>query len=100
MRLGILVTTERMPQRVAGLARAALAGGHAVRIFATDVGTRLLTDPRVSSLGALPGVTMSYCEVSLRLHGGRPEGLPPVIQSGSQLENALMYAESDKVIVL
>ena len=100
MRLGIMVTTDRHLCQIRGITQAALAKGHTVAIFATDEGTRLLSGRQFFALSALPGVTMSFCEYSAQRYGGRPAGLPDVIASGGQFENALMISESDKVIVL
>ena len=100
MKLGIMVTTDRHLGQIRGITQAALAKGHTVAMFATDEGVKLLGDHRFSSLSALPGVTMSFCEHSTQQHGGRPAGLPEAIASGSQFENAIMTSESDKVIVL
>ena len=100
MKLGIMVTTDRHLRQIRGIAQAALAKGHTVSIFVTDEGTRLLANHRFAALSALPGVVMSYCDHSARDLGGRPAGLPEIIASGSQFENAVMASESDKVIVL
>ena len=100
MKLGIMVTTDRHLRQILGLTQAALAKGHAVVMFATDEGVKLLADHQFSSLSALPGVTMSFCEDSAQRHGGRPAGLPEAIVSGSQFENAIMTSESDKVLIL
>lgn len=100
MRLGIMVTTDRHLGQICGITQAALAKGHTVAIFATDDGTNLLAVDRYASLGALAGVTMSYCDHSAARRGGRPAGLPEAIRQGSQFENAIMISESDKVIVL
>jgi len=100
MKLGIMVTTDRHLRQILGITQAALAKGHAVTMFATDEGVRLLADARFSSLSELPGVTMSFCEQSAQCHGGRPAGLPAAIVSGSQFENAIMTSESDKLLVL
>jgi len=100
MRLGILVTTDRYLVQIRGITQAALAKGHAVAIFATDDGTKLLTNHQFSSLSSLPGVSMSFCDLSAQRHGGRPADLPEAIASGSQFENAVMASVSDKVIVL
>ena len=100
MKLGIMVTTDRHLRQIRGITQAAIAKGHTVAIFATDEGAKLLADRQFSSLSALPGVTMSFCEHSAQRHGGRPAGLPEAIASGSQFENAIMVSESDKVIVL
>lgn len=100
MRLGIMVTTDRCLEQVVGLTRAAGERGHAVAIFATDAGVNLLGDGRFASLSAMPAVAMSYCGQSAEARGGAPAGLPAAIVPGSQFENAVMTAESDKVIVL
>jgi len=100
VKLGIMVTTDRHLEQVCGLTRAAIAGGHTVSIFATDEGTRLLADGRFAALGALAGVTMSYCDHNAQRYGARPPGLPEAVVQGSQLENAIMCSTSDKVLML
>lgn len=100
MKLGIMVTTDRHLAQIRGITQAALAKGHTVAIFATDEGAKLLADDQYSSLSALAGVTMNYCDHSAARYGGRPAGLPEAITQGSQFENAIMNSESDKVIVL
>lgn len=95
-----MVATDRHLERLAGITEAAVARGHVVRIFATDAGTRLLAEPRFAGLSALPGVSLDYCDQSARRHGGRPAGLPAAIRKGSQFENAVLVAESDKLVVL
>ncbi len=100
VKFGILVTTDRNLDQIRGITGAALRKGHTVAIFATDEGTKLLGDEQFSSLSALPGVKMNYCDHSALRYGGRPAALPEAIASGSQLENVIMAAESDKVIVL
>ena len=100
MRLGIMVTTDRCLEQVLGLTRAARERGHDVAIFATDAGVILLGDGRFASLSGMPAVAMSYCDQSAQARGGAPAGLPATIIRGSQFENAVMNAESDKVIVL
>jgi hypothetical protein len=100
MKLGIMVTTDRHLDQIRGITRAALAKGHSVAIFATDEGTKLLANPLFYSLSDLPGVAMSFCDHSAQRYGDRPAGLPEVVASGSQLDNAIMNSESDKVLVL
>jgi hypothetical protein len=100
MRLGIMVTTDALLEQVIGLTRAAVARGHAVAIFATDAGVNLLGDGRFTALSGIAGAAMSYCGQSAETRGGPPPGLPAAIVQGSQFENAVMTAESDKVIVL
>ena len=100
MKLGVMVITDRHLAQLCGLTRAALRKGHTVGIFVTDEGTRLLASREFSSVVALPGVAASYCDQSARRHGGRPAGLPETVVSGSQLQNAIMVSESDRLIVL
>jgi sulfur relay (sulfurtransferase) complex TusBCD TusD component (DsrE family) len=100
VRLGILVNTDRHAVEVAGLARAALARGHAVEIFAMDDGVRTLADPALAGLAALPGVAVSYCDLSLRQRGVDPAALPAAFREGSQYDNARMNQAADRVIVL
>lgn len=100
MKLGILVNTARHLGDVIGLTRAALAKRREVIIFAMDEGTRLLEDRAFTSLAALEGVTLSVCEHSARAHGVNAERLPPQIRCGSQLNNAMMARDADRVVVL
>jgi len=100
MTLGILVNTDRHPDHVGGIARAALAKGYAVSIFVMDDGARLLNDPVFSGLGTVQGVKMSFCLQSTKKREIDTRGLPPEIVEGSQLNNAFMHREADRVIVL
>jgi predicted peroxiredoxin len=100
MKLGLLVTTDRFPGLARGIAEAAVAKGHEVVLFATDEGTRLLRDPGYAALAAVAGVSMAFCDHSMQRHGGRPPGLPAAVRSGSQFDNAVMFDDADKVIVL
>ncbi|MCC6347244.1 MAG: DsrE family protein, partial [Nitrospirales bacterium] len=47
MKLGIFVNTDRHPDDLAGITRAALSKGHEVVIFFMDSGTRLLRVPDI-----------------------------------------------------
>jgi hypothetical protein len=100
VRLGLLVTTDRLPAQAVGLVRAAVARGDAVTVFATDTGTRLLRDPAFAGLAGLPGVGIAYCALSAGRHGGRPAGLPEAIREGSQFDGSLLVDETDRLIVL
>jgi hypothetical protein len=100
VRLGILVTTDRNRGLVRGIAQAALAQGHTVAVFAMDEGARLLADPLFTGLALLPGLTMSFCDLSFRRLFDAPPEMPPAIVEGSQYDNALMNHDADKVIVL
>ncbi|MFZ5996530.1 MAG: DsrE family protein [Nitrospirota bacterium] len=100
MKLGILINTDRHAADAVGIARAALARGHEVIIFAMDSGTRLLGDPAVVELCRLKGVTMSFCDYNARGLNIAKEGIPPEIVCGSQYNNAVMAHDADRVIVL
>ncbi len=100
MKLGILVNTAKNLQHVVGITRAAVAGGREVIVFAMDEGTRLLQEDAFTSLANLAGVTMSVCEHSAKAHGVAADRLPPQIRCGSQLNNAMMAREADRIVVL
>ncbi len=100
MKLGMLINTARHPDEIAAICRAALAKGHQVNIFAMDEGTRLLENDAFVALAALEGVSMSLCDHSAKMFGARTEGLPPKIVCASQLNNAMMNHDADRVIVL
>ncbi len=98
--LGILVNSDRHLKHIQGLTRAALARGHAVSVFVMDAGSRLLQDAALLGLADLPGVTLSLCDHSARRSGIPLDSLPPSVVCGSQLNNAMMNHEAERVIVL
>lgn len=100
MKLGILVNTARHLDDVIGVTRAALARNHQVIIFTMDEGTRLLENEAFVSLAGLEGVSLSVCDHSTKMCGVGTEGLSPKIVCGSQLHNAVMNHNADRVIVL
>jgi len=100
VKLGILLNTARHLDDVIGISRAALAKNHQVIIFTMDEGARLLENPVMASLAGLEGVSLSVCNHSASMHGVNTEGLSPNIVCGSQLHNAMMNHNADRVIVL
>jgi hypothetical protein len=100
MKLGILVNTDRHPDHVIGLTKAALAKGHEVIIFTMDEGARLLSAPGFPDLCRTPGVTMSFCGLSAKQLNAGPKELQDELVQGSQYHNALMIHISDRVIVM
>jgi len=100
MKLGMLVNTAKHADHVMGICRAALAKNHQVIIFAMDEGTRLLENKAFVALAELDGVSMSLCDHSAKVLGARTEGLPPKVVCASQLSNAMMNHDADRVIVL
>ena len=99
-RLGILVNTDRRLRHVLGFTRAASARGHDVIIFLMDEGTRLLRNAGLLGLTELSGVTLSLCDHSAKRYGVDIEGLPAAVVCGSQLNNAMMNHQAERVIVL
>ena len=100
MKLGILVNTAQHLDDVVELCRAALAKKHEVIIFAMDEGTRLLENDAFVALAELDGVSLSLCDHSAKMFGAKTEGLPPKIVCASQLNNAMMNHNADRVVVL
>ena len=100
MKLGILVNTKRHKDHILGIVNAAVSKGHSVIIFGMDEGTKLLEDADFTALHKLNGVSMSYCDHSAHNHNVNKEGIPAEIVGGSQLNNAYMNNDADKVIVL
>lgn len=100
MRLGILVNSNRHLQDVVAITKAACAKGHEVTLFAMDAGTEFLGEPDYLALCELDNVDMSLCRHSAEERGMSVDGLSSEIVAGSQLNNAIMNSEADKVIVL
>ncbi|MEJ2314408.1 MAG: hypothetical protein P8Y85_06465 [Nitrospirota bacterium] len=100
MKLGILVTTDRHLADVLGIVDAALEKGHEVIIFNMDEGARLLADGAFHSLCERDNVRMSYCDLNARQLNIAKEGIPGEIACGSQLDNARMVHDADRVIRL
>ena len=100
MKLGILINTDRHLSDILGITKAAFSKGHEVIIFNMDEGTRLLGNPSFWELCGMNGVRMSFCDYNARGLGVSKEGIPDEIVCGSQLNNAEMIHEADRVIVL
>lgn len=100
MKLGILLNKDRHLEFLVGLARAAIDKGHEVMVFAMDEGTRLLEEDEIVRLAALEEVSISYCSHSAKDYGIDSEAVAADIVCGSQLNNAMMHHEADKIIVL
>ncbi|MBI5142041.1 MAG: hypothetical protein HZA20_07605 [Nitrospirae bacterium] len=97
MVLGIIAKTDRFPDRVAGLARAASGSGHHVSIFMTASGVRLCLDERIHVLSGLPEVDLGLCHHSAR-ELGVADAIPDGIARGSQYNNASMIQRADRVV--
>ena len=96
----MLINTAKHLDDIVGICRAALARGHQVIIFAMDEGTRLLENDVFVSLAELEGVSMSVCDHNVKKFGAKIEDLSPKIVCASQLNNAIMNHNADRVIVL
>ncbi len=100
MKLGILVNTDRHLDHVLEIVRVALGKSHEVMVFAMDDGIHLLSDPSFCGLARTDNLSMSICRHSAERLGIETENLAEGIRAGSQLENALMAHDADRVIVL
>ncbi|GBE43701.1 MAG TPA: hypothetical protein ENH05_04395 [Rhizobiales bacterium] len=99
MKLLILVNSDQHLEHVLGIARAAANKKHEVMIFTMDEGVRLLASASFIELAGLANLSMSICKHSAeRLEIGL-EDLPEEITVGSQLQNALMAHEADRMVV-
>jgi predicted peroxiredoxin len=100
MKLGILVNTARHPDHLAGIVHAAAAKGHTVIIFVMDEGAVLLEQDVFRQLCSLPDVSMSYCDLNAQQCAVDKGKVPPAAVCGSQYNNAVMFHDADRVIVL
>jgi len=100
MKLGILLNTDKYRNAAIGLTNAAMERGDEVTFFIMDDGLKLLSDTSFSSLCKNEKVSMSFCEHSAKMMNINEEGIDPEIKASSQLNNAIMCNEADKVIVL
>jgi predicted peroxiredoxin len=100
MKLGILLNTDNYRDAVIGIADAAVARGDEITFFIMDDGLKLLSDTAITALCKNEKINMSFCEHSAKIMNMNTDGVPEEIISSSQLNNAIMNNESDKVIVL
>lgn len=100
MKLGILVNKSRHLPHIMELTMAAIAKQHEVQFFIMDEGTQLLQNDQFLSLAEQTGVSMRYCAHSAKMLNVSTEKATEKIQGGSQLDNAMMMHDTDKVIVL
>ena len=100
MKLGILVNTERHADHLDGIVRAAVTRGHVVIIFVMDEAARLLEQDTFRQLCSLPNVSMSYCDLNACQCSIDKGKIPSAVVCGSQYDNAVMFHEADRVIVL
>jgi len=96
--LGIVVNTDKHPEHVAGIARAALKRGHTVMVFMTDDGVRICTNPDIVALKGEADV--SLCDHSAKDRGVEESTVPEGITCGSQYNNAVVNHDADRVVVI
>jgi hypothetical protein len=100
MKLGILLNKDTHLEHLIGITMAAVKAKHEVIIFVMDVATSLLQDQKLIDLSNLKDVSVSFCLHSASEHGINTDSISDSIACGSQLNNAMMTNEADKVIVL
>jgi len=100
MKLGIHVNTNRHMTELLSIASAAVERGHGVSVFLTSEGVGLLTEKRMSELASIDGVDVSFCDYVASRMGIVRDELAEQIRAGSQLDNAIMVRDSDRVISL
>lgn len=100
MKLGILVSTDRHMEELSAIVRAAIGKGHEVSVFVMGEGARFLVDEALGGLGSLEGVNVAYCDFNATKRAVDRSKVQSHVRSGSQLDNALMVRDSDRVIVL
>lgn len=96
--LGLVATTDAGAMHLLGLARAAVARGWACRCFLTDTGVRLLSDAALREMAHAGQLQLEVCEHAWQLFGGGPA--PEGFKLRSQLQNAMLARDCDRVIVL
>jgi len=100
MKLGILVNKERHLKEIIGLTLAATKQNHKVIIFAMDKGICLLQSNEFINLAKSTDVSISFCKHSAETQGINAENIVADIIGGSQLNNAMLMHQADKVVVL
>ncbi len=100
MKLGVLLNKDTHLEHLIGITMAAVRAKHEVSIFVMDAGTRLIQDQKLIDLSSLEGVSVSFCSHSAREYGIDTDSISDSVVCGSQLNNAMMNNEADKVIVL
>jgi hypothetical protein len=98
MCLGLVATTDAAATHVLGLARAAVARGWACRCFLTDTGVRLLNGAALREMAQAGQLQLEVCEHAWQLFGGGPA--PEGFKLRSQLQNAMLARDCDRVIVI
>ncbi len=100
MELGMLINTNHQIHHAIMLTKTALQKGHSVRMFIMDEGSYALENPELVSFCEDDNVKISFCEYNARQHKINLESIDRRIKRGTQLNNAIMCQQSDKILVL
>ncbi len=98
MKLGLLLITKGYKNDVLGLINSAVKKGHTVTVFMMDDGVYYSQDSDFVALTKSDNVSMSLCDRSCHLRAITADMIPEGIEEGSQLQNAMMYNSTDRVI--
>lgn len=100
MRLGIHVNTGRHMKELVSISRSAVKKGHEVSVFITGEGVGLLLQKDIDELAGIDGVDVVFCDFNAMQMDIPRESLPDALRAGSQLDNAIMVRDTDRVITL
>lgn len=100
MKLGIHVNSDNHFKELLSIARAAVDKGHSVSVFVMSGGIALLSEREMLELLETQGVGISFCEFNAAQSGINLDTIAGTIKPGSQLDNAIMVRDSDRVISL
>lgn len=100
MRLGIHVNTGRHMKELVSIARSAIKKGHEVSVFITGAGVRLLLQKDIGELAGMDVVDVAFCDFNAMQMDIPRDSLPAALRAGSQLDNAIMVRDTDRVITL
>jgi sulfur relay (sulfurtransferase) complex TusBCD TusD component (DsrE family) len=98
MKLGLLLITKGYKEDVIGLINSAEKQGHTVTVFMMDDGVYYCQDSDIVALNNLENINMSLCDRSCQLRDISSDMIPDGIVEGSQLQNAMMFNSTDRVI--
>lgn len=101
--LGILVSTNKYPDHVIGVAKAAKKAGKALSIFFTHSGVLMTQDPKFRELVDIGPEEMALCNVGWEAHGlkGRPKPAGMRAEDlADQSRHVLLIETCDRYLVL
>jgi hypothetical protein len=97
--LGILVSSDRFMDHIAGLCRAAAETGRKAVVFLTGPGVLLVNDPRFPEL-VETGARITVCEVSFLAYGlSKPIPGLKEMDFTNQMQNAEMVEHCERYLV-